>query len=45
MSDAEINYSDLTFRRRLQVLQSVDDMVEDVVELLRRHNAIDNTFM
>ncbi len=42
---SEIEYSDLTYRRRLQVLQSVDDLVEELVGVLDKHGVLDNTYM
>lgn len=43
MNASEVEFSDLVHRRRLQVLQSVDDLVEAVVEELDAAHALEDT--
>ncbi|KAE8326969.1 alkaline-phosphatase-like protein [Aspergillus sergii] len=45
LSDAVINDNDLYYRRRLQALQAVDDLVETTIDTLKRHNLLDNTYI
>ncbi|KAB8268617.1 alkaline-phosphatase-like protein [Aspergillus minisclerotigenes] len=45
LSDAVINDNDLYYRRRLQALQAVDDLVETTIDTLNRHNMLDNTYI
>lgn len=40
----DIDYADLNFQRRVESLQGIDELVEDVVRLLEERGAIDNTY-
>ncbi|RFN43346.1 putative arylsulfatase protein [Fusarium flagelliforme] len=39
------NFSDMAFRRRVQGLQGVDDIIDDLFETLETRNALDNTYI
>ncbi|XP_052802296.1 N-acetylglucosamine-6-sulfatase-like isoform X1 [Mya arenaria] len=45
MPDDTVQNSDDIFRRRWRTLQSVDDMVEDIVQTLKQKNLLDNTYI
>jgi N-acetylglucosamine-6-sulfatase len=45
LNESEIAYNDEFQRTRLQALQSVDEMVEGLVERLEAHNILDNTYI
>ena len=45
LSEDAGRYVDLKYRRRLQTLASVDDMVEAVVQKLQERGQLDNTFI
>ena len=44
MNDTEIAGSDSAFRHRLQTLQGVDDIVNDVIAKLEEKGELDNTY-
>lgn len=44
MDQSHIDVSDVTFQRRWEVLRSVDDMVERLVESLTAAGEMDNTY-
>ena len=44
-TDSHAQFSDLVFRRRIQTLQTVDDMLESVVGLLEAKGQLDNTYI
>ena len=39
-----LDFSDMAFRRRVQGLQGVDDIIDDLFETLETRNALDNTY-
>ena len=43
--DNAASFSDLVFRRRVQTLQTVDEMLVSVIELLREKGELDNTYI
>ncbi|PSN64170.1 Arylsulphatase [Corynespora cassiicola Philippines] len=45
LSAENITYNDEWYRRRLQSLQAVDEMVEDVIAKLEEHGLLDNTYI
>ena len=45
LNEAQIQRGDNQYRHRLQALQSVDDMVNDTVALLKSLGILDNTFI
>jgi len=45
MNSTQISYSDFLFRRRLETLQTVDDIISDVVTTLTQSNQLDNTYI
>ncbi|KAI1330225.1 arylsulfatase [Xylariaceae sp. FL0255] len=45
MTEKEINATDDLFRRRIQGLQGVDEIIEDVVSLLGNLSILDNTYI
>jgi N-acetylglucosamine-6-sulfatase len=45
LNETEISYNDEFQRTRLQALQSVDEMVEGIVERLKSHNMLENTYI
>ncbi|KAF7548809.1 hypothetical protein G7Z17_g6809 [Cylindrodendrum hubeiense] len=44
LNDTQENDIDHLFRRRLDSLRGVDDIVEDVVEKLKKHKLLENTY-
>lgn len=45
MMDSDLlAYSDFAFRRRVQALQGVDEIIEDVILTLEKSNAMENTY-
>lgn len=44
MNDSVIEVSDLAYRRRIQALQGVDDLVNDIVTLLEEKGILDETY-
>ena len=44
MNDSAVNFADFVYRSRLQALQGVDEIVEDVVAMLEERGVIDNTY-
>ena len=44
MNDTEIKHADQHFLKRIQALQGVDEIVQDVVELLDKKGVLDNTY-
>lgn len=44
MNDSVIAQVDLSMRRRIQGLQGIDEIVNDVIELLERKGELDNTY-
>lgn len=42
---ANLAYNDLYYRRRLQALQAVDDLVNGTVARLEKHGILDNTYI
>jgi N-acetylglucosamine-6-sulfatase len=45
LKETEISYNDGFQRTRLQTLQSVDEMVEGIVERLKSHDMLENTYI
>ena len=45
MNDTEADYMDYWHRRRLQALQSVDEMVDGIFQRLQNHSILDNTYV
>ncbi|CAG9948644.1 unnamed protein product [Clonostachys rosea f. rosea IK726] len=45
LNQSQLNRIDEHYRRRVQTLQGVDEIVHDVVELLREKNILDNTYI
>ena len=45
MGDESMKYVDDTFRNRWRTLLSVDDIVENMVTRLRKHDLLDNTYV
>ena len=45
LNDEQIAYLTYEYRRRLASLQSIDDMVEDIVEALRDTGQLENTYV
>jgi N-acetylglucosamine-6-sulfatase len=45
LNDTKIAYHDDFYRRRLQTLQAVDEIVDKVVCKLTEHNILDNTYI
>jgi N-acetylglucosamine-6-sulfatase len=45
IGETELAYNDLLYRRRLQSLAAVDDMVEEIVNRLGHHGILDNTYL
>ncbi|KAJ4304829.1 hypothetical protein N0V90_000357 [Kalmusia sp. IMI 367209] len=45
LSPQNISYNDHLYRQRLRSLQSVDEIVKDVVEKLESNNILDNTYI
>jgi hypothetical protein len=44
MNNSAINFVDFVYRSRLQALAGIDEIITDVVALLERKGAIDNTY-
>lgn len=44
MNESAINFADFVYRSRLQALQGVDEIVEDVIAMLEERGVIDNTY-
>ena len=44
MNESLISAADASMRARLQNLQGVDEMVEDVISMLEEKGILDNTF-
>lgn len=44
MNDSAVNFADFVYRSRLQALQGVDEIVEDVVAMLEEKGVINNTY-
>lgn len=44
MNESAINFADFVYRSRLQALQGVDEIVEDVVAMLEEKGVINNTY-
>lgn len=44
MNESAINFADFVYRSRLQALQGVDEIVEDVIAMLEVRGVIDNTY-
>ncbi|RYP92649.1 hypothetical protein DL770_001231 [Monosporascus sp. CRB-9-2] len=45
MNESAVGYADFVYRSRAQSLAGVDEIIEDVVDLLQRERAIDNTYI
>lgn len=45
LDDSTIKDNDNHYRRRLQALQAVDDLVEKTIQRLEYHNMLDNTYI
>ncbi|ETS83504.1 hypothetical protein PFICI_05380 [Pestalotiopsis fici W106-1] len=45
LNDTEVAYVDLFYRKRIQSLQAVDELVESVVKKLEALNLLDNTYI
>lgn len=44
MNDSAVNFADFVYRSRLQALQGVDEIVEDVITMLEEKGVINNTY-
>ncbi|KAJ3542734.1 hypothetical protein NM208_g3937 [Fusarium decemcellulare] len=44
MNESMIEFSDMSYRRRIQSLQGVDEMIEDAVAYLEERGLMDNTY-
>lgn len=44
MNESAINFADFVYRSRLQALQGVDEIVEDVVAMLEEKGVMNNTY-
>lgn len=44
MNDSAVNFADFVYRSRLQALQGVDEIVEDVVAMLEEKGVMNNTY-
>lgn len=44
LNDSQINHVNMHFRRRIQALQGVDEIVQDIVALLKKNDELDNTY-
>lgn len=44
MNDSAVNFADFVYRSRLQALQGVDEIVEDVIAMLEEKGVINNTY-
>ncbi|KAH8666238.1 arylsulfatase [Ilyonectria robusta] len=45
MNSSTIKFADNLFRRRIQSIQGVDEIIEDVVKMLKAKGELDNTFI
>ncbi|KAJ5371047.1 alkaline-phosphatase-like protein [Penicillium cataractarum] len=45
LDDATLKDNDIHYRRRLQALQAVDDLVEKTIQRLEHHKMLDNTYI
>lgn len=45
LTDEVIEYNDDFYRARLQALQAVDEMVENLIKRLEHHGVLDNTYI
>ncbi|KAI0471555.1 arylsulfatase [Xylariaceae sp. FL0804] len=45
MNESAVNMADFVFRSRLQALAGVDETVEDIIAMLEKKGAIDNTYI
>ena len=45
MPPLEVAYNDVYYRRRLQALLAVDDLVQDTFDRLEKHGILDNTYV
>lgn len=44
MNESAINFADFVYRSRLQALQGVDEIVEDVISMLDEKGVLNNTY-
>lgn len=44
MNESAINFADFVYRSRLQALQGVDEIVEDVITMLDEKGVLNNTY-
>jgi hypothetical protein len=44
MNESAINFADFVYRSRLQALQGVDEIVEDVIAMLDEKGVLNNTY-
>lgn len=44
MNDSVIEVTDLAYRKRAQALQSVDELVSDVIDMLEENGILDETY-
>ena len=45
MNESMVGYSDIMYRRRIQALQSVDEMLERIFGILEKHDLVENTYV
>jgi len=45
MNSTQISWSDLLYRRRIETLQTVDDIISDLITLLNTTQQLDNTYI
>lgn len=44
MNDSAIGFADFVYQSRLQALQGIDEIIEDVIAMLEAKGVIDNTY-
>lgn len=44
MNQSRVDFSDSAYQARVEALQGVDEIIEDIVALLEKRTAIDNTY-
>lgn len=45
MNDTAIAFADFVYRTRLQALQGIDEIIEDVIAKLEAKGVLDNTYV
>lgn len=44
MNETQINWADMSYRRRIQSLQGIDEIIEDTIKYLKSKGEMDNTY-